>query len=1014
MKKAILAGGLLLLAARAFCAELLVPSQYLTIQLAIDAAAPGDTVVIAPGIYTGDGNRNINFRGKAITVRSTDPNDQWVINNTVIDCGGASTGFGFSSSEGANSVLDGLTIINAGFCAIYCDVSSPIIRKCGIVRNDTGVWLQSGDDCPTIANCSIKENSSTGIYCYGRALIIGCDISRNSAGTEGGGGIYCYGDLWSGPTMITDCNINENVASEYGYGGGIIIWDGDVVIDNCRIVNNQAEWWGGGICAFHHVNVKRSVISGNTAHTGGAVYLYYSGLEISDSIVSVNYSQGDGGGLYVNRGAVIAENCTFVGNTAGGAGGGVSGYLYGINSIFWGNSDAGGMGLSAQINPPDPGLPVIFSCIQDDDPNDADIPFGGEDKGNIDDDPMFVDSVNGNYHLQKSSPCIDSGSPLYSPGPNSTDIDGQPRVIGRVIDMGADEYGQMIIVARPKDSEVWATGSRHQIKWFKYGVDSVDILLSTDSGATWDTIAAGITDADSYLWELPRHTDSNQCVISVLPSDGDANVVSFESGLFTIKPYPHRPPVPPGWPRRGNLPAPDLSRNKGPKLGCIKWVFETDGPVSSQVAITWPDHHGYRIYVGCEDGLIYALNDDGEYIWSCDINTPIVGSPAVGYYGMVYVAGQDGWLYAIDDDGDLRWTHITDGPVYSTPVVGYDGKIYVCSEDGIIYAIAADGSELWTFTTTGPGRLKGAILATPAIDKNGAIYVAGLYDPNLYALDANNGSIKWVCSFPSAVDPNNIKGGQLFAPPAIGPDGTIYQTLINDTNLYAINSTDGAILWRTNLADPCSGLYGGDYARRFWNAGGWCEPAIGPDGTIYVSFDDPYLRAVRPDGSIKWVTRLGMVGGFTLSVDRNGLIYAASDDGFVCVVNDEGEEISRFEGNDWVSFPAIADDGTLIVSDSNNKVWAIGGRKCRGQPPALHIPEDIEPSWEIDWMDLAAVADSWLDCTDPYNWQRYCFVQYGVYPIGDVDRDQYVDFRDFAALVDKWLMERHPYVDERH
>jgi outer membrane protein assembly factor BamB len=1013
MNKAILGLAVLLLVSNAFCAELLVPSQFPTIQSAIDAAAPGDTVIIAPGTYTGDGNRDINFRGKAITVRSTDPNDQWVVNNTVIDCGGASTGFGFNSGEDADSVLEGLTITNARK-AVYSDSSSPTIRKCNIVRNDMGIWLWSLDDYPTIVDCSIKENSSTGIFCYGPAVIIGCDISKNWAGDEGGGGICCYGDWRSGPTMIIDCNICENVAGEGTVGGGgIMIKYGDVVIDNCRIVNNQAEWRGGGIYASHYVNVKRSVISGNISQTGGGVYLY-SGMEMSDSIVSANYSLSDGGGLNADRGILIAENCTFAGNAAGGTGGGLLGYLWGTNCIFWGNSDAGGMGLSAQISPVEPGTPILFSCIQDEDPDDADIPFGGQDKGNIDDDPMFVDSANGNYHLQKNSPCIDSGSPIYVPDPNSTDIDGQPRIIGNAVDMGADEYGQIIIVNRPKEGEVWATSSKHQIKWFKYGVDSVDILLSTDSGATWDTIADGITDADSYLWELPRHTDSNQCVISVVPSDGDANVVSFESGLFTIKPYPRRPPVPPGWPRRGRLPAPDLSRNKGPKLGCIKWVFETNGPVSSQVALTWPDHHGYRIYVGCEDGLVYALNDDGEYIWSCDINAPIVGSPAVGYYGMVYVAGQNGWLYAIDDDGDLRWTHITDGPVYSTPVVGYDGKIYVCSEDGIVYALAADGSELWTFTTTGPGRLKGAILATPVIDRNGAVYIAGLYDPNLYALDAGNGSVKWACNFASASDPNNIKGGQLFAPPAIGPHGTIYQTLINDPNLYAIDSNNGAILWRTNLADPCTGLYGGDYTRRFWNAGGWCEPAIGPDGTIYVSFDDPYLRAVRPDGSIKWVTRLGMVGGFTLSVDRKGLIYAASDDGFVCVVNDEGEEISRFKGNGWVSFPAITEDGTLIVSDSNNRVWAISGRNCRMKPPALHIPEDIEPSWEVDWMDLAAVADSWLDCTDPYNWQRYCFVQYGAYPTGDVDRDQYVDFRDFAALADKWLLERRWYVDERH
>ena len=64
------------------------------------------------------------------------------------------------------------------------------------------------------------------------------------------------------------------------------------------------------------------------------------------------------------------------------------------------------------------------------------------------------------------------------------------------------------------------------------------------------------------------------------------------------------------------------------------------------------------------------------------------------------------------------------------------------------------------------------------------------------------------------------------------------------------------------------------------NSSGWSSPVVGSDGTIYVSFDDPYLRAVEPNGTIKWITRLGVIGGFTLSIDRDDLIYAASDDNY--------------------------------------------------------------------------------------------------------------------------------------
>jgi len=376
----------------------------------------------------------------------------------------------------------------------------------------------------------------------------------------------------------------------------------------------------------------------------------------------------------------------------------------------------------------------------------------------------------------------------------------------------------------------------------------------------------------------------------------------------------------------------------------------------------------------------------------------------------------DSKLYAIDINGNLRWTHSTDGFIYSSPAVSEDGKVYVCSQDGVLYALGQDGSELWSFETDGFGVIGGSIFGSPAISADGTVYVAGLYDPNLYALDPNNGTVKWACNLTDPCDPDS-RIGWPFVSPVVATDGTVYQTLLYDANLYAIDANNGDIIWTTNLSDTDSNWFEPYYVsdgpfsqNKRYNVSnsGWSEPALGPDGTIYVSYDDPYLRAVDPNGSIKWVTQLGMMGGFTLAVGSDGLIYAASDDGYLCAVNSDGEEIARFEGYGWLSFPVIAGDNTIIVSDANNTVWAIGGDDCEEQIPVLHRPQDLNTDWAVNFLDFALLAADWLECTDreiyPYETEPRCdYTGDEIYITADVDRNLYVDLDDIAALANRWL-----------
>jgi len=228
-----------------------VPGGQPTIQAGIDAAINGDTVMVSNGTYTGIGNRDVDFLGKAIVVMSENGPE-----NTIIDCEGIVSephrGFRFSNGEDTNSVLDGFTIIN-GYNdhggAIECHYSSPKITNC-IFRNNTATDIVYG-------------GGAISLY-FSNSIIEGCVIDSNNS--IGGGGIF----TWEDSPLIYNCLFSHNLAT--AGGGGIHSHNGSPTIENCTFVFNSAIY-GGGIDYYGaYPTINNCIVYSNTAPNGSGIW----------------------------------------------------------------------------------------------------------------------------------------------------------------------------------------------------------------------------------------------------------------------------------------------------------------------------------------------------------------------------------------------------------------------------------------------------------------------------------------------------------------------------------------------------------------------------------------------------------------------------------------------------------------------------------------------------------------------------------------------------------------------
>jgi hypothetical protein len=392
-------------------ATIRVPADAATIQEAINAAAPGDTVLVAPGTYV----ENLTFLGKAIIVASEDGPAV-----TVIDGNWAGPVVAFTSGEPRGAVLRGFTV-----------------QRGATSFSGGGVLIQNSS--PTVADNWIVGNgacSGAGVYSsFGSPLIQGNLIARNFLyGCTGGFGLGVYIGGDSAAELIGN-SITDNNGPAHG-GGVTLFAAGRAVLRSNVIARNVTSGFspctqGGGIWMvnFSQATIVNNLVVGNVAGCGGG--FYWSGSTGVTTFVNNTFADND-----APQGSAIAFS-------------GADGRHLIFNNVLIGRPGQPAVHCSNSSSTPSPVVNTsdVFSPQA--------LPFSGTCpdqtgvRGNISADPMFLresfGDVLGDYHLQQTSAAIDAGDNA-APQIPMADLDGAVRVVdGNVdgvarVDMGAYEY----------------------------------------------------------------------------------------------------------------------------------------------------------------------------------------------------------------------------------------------------------------------------------------------------------------------------------------------------------------------------------------------------------------------------------------------------------------------------------------------------------------------------------------------------------------------------------------------
>ena len=461
-------------------------------QLALESAAArnSDTVAendveeiwIAEGTYT--------------PTAELEPGDPRSASFSLVD--GVTIYGGFAGTETALAERDWSvheTVLSGDIGAVEDSADNAYtVVYCGwhIAASLDGLSITGGNADGNNDSVHYERSYGGGIYNAGTLTVTASILSKNFA-YERGGAISNF----HGSATVLNSHLWGNSSTEYG--GAIANYYSSFALINSSLSGNSASY-GGGIYNYRYSNVAvtNSTLSGNTASYGGGISNYYYGsLSVSNSVVANNVAQS-GPDILMDSGSLTGSHNLI------GDGAGQSGLVNGVDGNLVGTSES----------------PV--------DPHFLRNPDAGPDGtwGTEDDDY-------GDLRLHFSSPGINTGSNALAVdamgNPLETDLDGNPRIVGRIVDMGAYEWQNLFYYVNDDAPTLdnWCTAP---------GSDANDGLSPATPKATVQAVldAYDLEPGDVVLIDTGDYTLASNILVGEEDAGNSTGVVTFEASPYGV------------------------------------------------------------------------------------------------------------------------------------------------------------------------------------------------------------------------------------------------------------------------------------------------------------------------------------------------------------------------------------------------------------------------------------------------------------------------------------------------